>query len=54
MAPAMRLATSTLRGSLKAPSFVYRNSAFAAARCYSSKTQVLDPRRRDPHPDIIH
>ena len=40
MAPAMRLATSTVRASLKAPSLVYRNSAFTAARCYSSKTQV--------------
>ncbi len=36
----MRLATSTVRASLKAPSLVYRNSAFTAARCYSSKTQV--------------
>ncbi|KAK4130932.1 citrate synthase [Trichocladium antarcticum] len=53
MAPAMRLATSTLRGSLKAPSFVYRNSAFAAARCYSSKTQTLKERFAELLPEKI-
>jgi citrate synthase len=53
MAPAMRLATSTMRASLKAPSLFYRNTAFTAARCYSSKSQVqLVPSRLQP--DIIH
>jgi citrate synthase len=54
MAPAMRLATSTMRASLKAPSVVYRNTAFTAARYYSSKSQVRLPACRRLQPDIIH
>jgi citrate synthase len=54
MAPAVRLATSTLRASLKAPSFVYRNTAFTAARCYSSKSQVQNIPPHHLQPDIIH
>ena len=53
MAPAMRLATSTLRASLKAPSF-YNYTAFTAARCYSSKSQVQRDLHHSLHPDIIH
>lgn len=55
----MRLATSTMRASLRAPSMVYRNTAFTAARCYSAKAQVRWSRpapapTRRLHPDIIH
>lgn len=38
MSSAMRLGSSALRTSLKAPAF--RSTSFTAARCYSAKTQV--------------
>lgn len=44
MASALRLSSSALRASLKAPSLASRHAAFTAARCYSSKTQVLPGR----------
>ncbi|KAK3905884.1 citrate synthase-like protein [Staphylotrichum tortipilum] len=53
MAPAMRLATSTMRASLRAPSMVYRNTAFTAARCYSSKSQTLKERFAELLPEKI-
>ncbi|KAK4038937.1 citrate synthase-like protein [Parachaetomium inaequale] len=53
MAPAMRLATSTMRASLKAPSLFYRNTAFTAARCYSSKSQTLKERFAELLPEKI-
>jgi hypothetical protein len=54
MAPAMRLATSALRSSLRAPSLVYRNAAFNAARCYSSKSQVRPLSAPNHRPTIRH
>lgn len=38
MASAMRLGSSALRASLRAPAF--RSTSFTAARCYSAKSQV--------------
>lgn len=49
MASALRLSSSTLRASLRAPGFTARNTAFNVARCYSSsKSQV----RRETHQSI--
>lgn len=40
MATTMRLGSSALRTSLRAPTFTARSTAFSAVRCYSAKTQV--------------
>ncbi|KAK4222408.1 citrate synthase-like protein [Podospora fimiseda] len=53
MAPAMRLASSALRTSLRASSFATKNTAFTAARCYSSKTQTLKERFAELLPEKI-
>ncbi|KAK4248685.1 citrate synthase-like protein [Corynascus novoguineensis] len=53
MAPAMRLATSTMRASMRASSLFYKNTAFTAARCYSSKSQTLKERFAELLPEKI-
>lgn len=44
MASTIRLSSSALRASLRAPGFASRSTAFNAARCYSAKTQVCNIR----------
>ena len=50
MAPVMRLGSSALRSSFNLAS---RQTAFTAARCYSSKTQVRQSREAEDNSDII-